>query len=312
MVLDINSTRKQVETVLKNWQERDLSSGSKEDLLLEADLALKDLGIISKFLDKIASAVNTFTPSNFDYETTVTGYKTSISSARNEVSTALSDLITAKDKLNTAPIPGQSGQFESVTIQQAKVEQAMSAVTMAEASIENKILRAPFDGIITVQDVDLGASFSSGNSLVSIISNDDSYIEANISEIHIGKIMIGNKVVISFDAFPAQEFEGTLLYIEPGSVLIDGVVNYKIRVGIDNFDPKIKTGLTSNLRIVTANKDNVPAIPLYSVIKEGDQNFVNKVVSNKVEKVPVSLGIIGSDSFVEVVSGLNSGEVIEF
>lgn len=311
VVIEINSGRKKVENILINWQKR-LSTLNSSNAVSEADLAIADLNVVSNFLDKIAGAVNTFAPAEYAYETTVSGYKTTISGARSDVSGAISSLVTAKDKLNTAPTLGASGQFESVLTQEAKVAQAQASVSALEASLNKFNIRAPFDGVVTLQDAKIGGAVSAGNTLVSVISQNKMYVEANISEIHIGKIVLGNQVVVIFDAFPAEEFLGEVSYIEPGDVIIDGVVNYKIRVTLKNPDAKIKSGLTSNLKIQTAKKENVLSIPLYTITKENGQNFVNKIVSGKVQKTEVVLGLSGNNGSVEILSGLSEGDTVEF
>jgi hypothetical protein len=84
VAIDINNTRKQVEVILDDWQKR-LVSINQNNLTTEADKALSDLNYISIFLNKVASAVNTFTPAEYAYETTVTTYKSAVSSSRCEL-----------------------------------------------------------------------------------------------------------------------------------------------------------------------------------------------------------------------------------
>lgn len=309
--LKINNSRKEIEIVLTDWQKR-ISNLNSSSLVSEADKAISDLNTISDFLDKMAAAVNTFSPAEYAYETTVNTYKTTISSARSEVSGAISAIVTAKDKLTSAPTLGENGQFESILTQEAKVSQAQAAVSSLIATLNKSTIRAPFDGVITLQDAKVGATVSAGVTLVSVISQNQMYIEANISEINIGKISVGNPASVTFDALSGEEFLGEVSYIEPGDVIIDGVVNYKIRVNLKNLDPRIKSGLTANLKIQTSIKESVLVIPLYAVTKEKGQNFVNKVVGGKVQKIPVTLGISGNTGLVEVLSGLREGDSVEF
>jgi len=299
--IEINNERKKVEEILVSWQKTTI-----------ADKAISNLNAISVFLDKMAEAVNTFTSADYAYDATVNSYKTAISGARSDISGAISAIVTAKDKLNTAPTLGEGEQFESVLAQEAKVSQAKAAISSLEASLGKSAIKAPFDGIITLQDAKVAGAISMGETLVSIISQNEMYIEANISEIHIGKIAVNNPVSITLDAFPAEEFLGAVSYIEPGDVVIDGIVNYKIRVALNNPDTKIKSGLTANLKIQTAKKENVLAIPLYAVLKENEQNFVNKVVNRNAQKIPVALGITGNNGLVEILSDLNEGDTVEF
>ncbi|KKQ78199.1 MAG: hypothetical protein A3A96_00085 [Candidatus Zambryskibacteria bacterium RIFCSPLOWO2_01_FULL_39_39] len=309
--IEISNERKKVENILIDWQKRILNLNSS-NLISEANKAISDLGIISTFLDKIAGAVNTFSPVEYAYETTVNGYKTTISSARSEVSLAISDLVTAKDKLNTAGTLGDGGQFGSILTQEAKVSGAVATISSLEASLNKLTIRAPFDGVVTLQDAKVGSAVSAGATLVSVVSQNEMYVEANISEIHIGKISTGNPVSITFDAFLNEIFLGEVSFIEPGDVVIDGIVNYKVRVSLKNFDPRIKSGLTANLKIETSKKENVVSIPMYVVIKEGDKNFVNKLVGKDVQKIPVTLGLYGNNGLVEILSGVGEGETLEF
>lgn len=325
--LELNNSRKQIEIILDSWQSRNIKL-DQTNLVGAADQAITDLKQIAIFLDKVASAVNSFEASDYDYQTTVAGYKTDVNVARGAVSTAISDLVTAKDKLNTAPTLGNSGEFESILSQEAKVRQAEANLAAYNASLGETVIRAPFDGVITVQDAKVGSTVSPGVALVSMISQNSMYIEANISEIGIGKISVGNPVTVSFDAFPGEEYRAFVSYIEPGDFVLDGVVNYKIRVELGEVsttpdgnlimdfvevDPKIKSGLTANLRIETAKKAGVLSLPSYALLREPAGTFVNKIIDkNKSTKVPVSIGISGNNGLVEILSGLEVGDQIEF
>ena len=105
---------------------------------------------------------------------------------------------------------------------------------------------------------------------------------------------------------------GKISYIEPGDIIVDGVVNYKVRVALDNIDKRVKNGLTANLRIQTAKKEDILSIPMYAVLKEGDQDFVNRIEAKKIQKTPVQLGLSGNNGFVEILNGLNEGDIVEF
>jgi len=311
LVIEINNDRKKVETILVDWQKR-IASINSSNLVPEANRAINDLNTISGFLDKVAGAVNTFTPAEYAYETTVNSYKTTIASARSSVSGAISAIVVAKDKLNTAPTLNDTGQFESVLTQEARVTQARAVVTSLEAALGKSSIVAPFGGVVILQDAKVGGTVSAGVPLISIMSQDEMYVEANISEINISKITIGDLVVVTLDAFADEEFLGEVSYIEPGDAIIDGVVNYKIRVNFKNFDTKIKSGLTANLNIQTDKREGVLTVPLYAVTKEGDQNFVNKIVGKNLQKIEVTLGLIGSNGMAEVLNGLNEGDLVGF
>ncbi len=328
-VIVLNNERRNVEAVLDNWTSLNVAL-SPESAYETTDKAIGDMNKILSFLDKVAAAMNSFTPANFEYETTVNGYKTAVSNARSETAASLAKLISARDALNSAPqLDSQTGQYKDVLIQRAKVDQARSSLAALESALGKSAIIAPFDGVITLQDAKVGAAVSPGETLVSMTSDQDMYIEANISEINIGKLSEGNPVSIKFDAFPGEEFNGFVSFIEPGDVLLEGVVNYKIRVDFgtvekleegatwsywnnDDTDERIKNGLTADLKIETSKISDAVTLPLYAVTKEEGKSFVNKIVDGKPEKVEIQLGREGSDGLVEVVSGLVEGDSVEF
>ncbi|HEY4480363.1 MAG TPA: efflux RND transporter periplasmic adaptor subunit [Candidatus Paceibacterota bacterium] len=326
--LALNNERIIIEEILKAWEASKNTESLETDPYKSTEKAISNMKTILDFLDSVASAMNSFSPANFEYETTVNGYKTSISNARSDVATSFASLISAKDKLNLAPqLDSQTGEYKDVLIQKAKVDQARSALSSLEATLGKAVIRAPFDGLITVQDAKVGAAVNAGETLVSMTSNQDMYIEANISEINIGKLKEGNSVSVKFDAFPGEDFRGFVSFIEPGDILVEGVVNYKIRVDFgniekledgtvswnyDGIDPRIKNGLTADLKIETSKIDNAVVLPLYAVSKEDGKSFVNKVVNGKQEKIEINLGREGSDGMAEVVDGLNPGDLVVF
>ena len=187
--LALNNERIIIEEILKAWEASKNTESLETDPYKSTEKAISNMKTILDFLDSVASAMNSFSPANFEYETTVNGYKTSISNARSDVATSFASLISAKDKLNLAPqLDSQTGEYKDVLIQKAKVDQARSALSSLEATLGKAVIRAPFDGLITVQDAKVGAAVNAGETLVSMTSNQDMYIEANISEINIGKL----------------------------------------------------------------------------------------------------------------------------
>ncbi len=307
---DLNNRRKNIEVLLNDWENK-LSKIKVDDYSNFSNETITNLGIIATFLDRMAAAVNSFAPADFSYETTVSGYKSSINTARTNITTATTDVVTAREKLKNAPT--QIGQgFNDVLEQEAKVAQARAAVSSLESSLAKYRIVAPFDGVVTVQDAEVGGTVSAGSPIVSVISSDKMYIEANISEIHIGKVAVGNKVKITFDAFKDREFVGSVYFIEPGDVVIDGVVNYKIRVDIEGDNSSIKSGLTSNLKVETSKRENVISIPLYAVVEEEGKNFVEVQKGKDVSRVEVNLGLSGNNGMVEVLSGVGEGEVLSY
>lgn len=296
---NINNQRVKVEAIITNWQ------NDKIDV---------NLPVISDFLDLIAIAVNMQTSSSGLSQTTIDGYKTSISNGKSSVISSKESLNSAKSVLTLAQknlLLKKSGSTpEAIKSQEAKVLQMKAEVQNINAQLSKLTLRSPQNGIVTVQDVTAGEIVTSGKTIVSIISDSDLEIESNVSEVSIGKVNVGNPVVITFDAFPGETFYGKISYVEPGETIVDGVVNYKVTVAFDEKYPQIKSGLTSRLEIITGEKKDVLTIPEYAVTKNDSGTFVSKQSGKSSTQVPITVGLRGQDGFLEVISGLSEGDTI--
>lgn len=303
-VMDLNNTRREVEIVLNKWQSELLQINPTNVVSFSTEVVNR-LNLISSFLNTVAYAVNSFTPAEYAYESTVTGYKTAVDLARTNVDSIRSTVITDKERL----VSQKSGNLNSAG--QARVNQIKSSISALESSLAKSRITAPFTGTITRQDAKVGEIAKSGEPLITLISESDMYIEANISEINIGKVNLDNNVKLEFDAYPGEVFLGKVVFIDPGETVVDEVVNYKIRIEPEAFDKRIKSGLTGSVHIAAGEKENVLFIPIYTTFKEEDKIYVNKLVDREVQKVEIQTGLVGSDGKIEVLSGLNEGDTVE-
>lgn len=289
-----------VEEVITNWTREDID---------------KNFPAVSTLLENVATAVNSQSSSSGVSQSTVDAYRTSISGARTTLTSARETLNSARSKLALAErnltLKKSGSTPEAIRAQEAKVLQNLAQVESVQAQLNKMTLRSPQNGVVTRQDAKVGEIVTPGKVVVTVISDSDLEIESNVSEVSIGKVMVGNPVVITFDAFPGETFAGKVSYIEPGETVVDGVVNYKVTVAFSEKYPQIKSGLTSRLEIITNEQKDVLAIPEYAVTKSETGNFVKKVNGKETVQIPVTLGIRGQDGFVEVVSGLGEGDVIE-
>lgn len=315
---EINSGRYDIEVFLNKWALSDFSV--KPENISNTEQSLYKM---REFLDKVALAVNTMSSNSSLSQTTIDTYKSSVSSARTNITTAITNLSTAEEKYNTSKgtlavaernlaVTKSGSTEEQIKSQEARVLQYKAEEQRTLSELNKLSLRSPINGIVTKQDAKLGETVTSGSLVVSVISSGLYEIEANVSEVSVGKVSIGNKVSVTMDAFLGKVFYGKVSYIEPAETIVDGVVNYKTKILFDENYPEIKTGLTTSLDIETLRKDDVLVVPQYAVIKENDKNFVTVLKLGKEEKREVLLGTFGNDGMAEVLSGLSEGEVVIF
>ncbi|MBX4189521.1 efflux RND transporter periplasmic adaptor subunit [Candidatus Parcubacteria bacterium] len=308
---NLSNERHDIEKILQTWQ-TSLGKISTADLQTLARDSQSNLERIRTFLDHVAAAVNQITAYDFQYESTVADYKTTASAARSEVATSLTNLISALGKLKNVPVTGVSGGtvYNDVLSSEARLDSLKADLAAINANLEKTVLSAPISGVITKAEAKVGEIVTAGTSLVSIIG-DKLQVEANVSEVNIGRVRIGNEVSITLDAFPTKEFLGKVSYIDPGETLVDGVATYKVTVNfIDALPEDIRSGLTANLKISTAKKDSVVKVPAYAVEKRNDKSFVMIKTAEDTESREVVTGLRGKDGSIEVVSGLTGGETL--
>ncbi|OHA88974.1 MAG: hypothetical protein A3C70_00490 [Candidatus Zambryskibacteria bacterium RIFCSPHIGHO2_02_FULL_43_14] len=310
---ELSWKRVEIEKLLTEWELSQKNLGKGENLSDAYQLAQNNLHTVRDFLDDVALAINSLGSIGFQYDATIQGYKNTVSEARNKVNMALSDMIVSRDKLGSAPKTTSETEYNKVLIEEARVESLRADVSSIEADLAKTVIHSPISGIVTKLEVEKGEIVNSGAILISVISEKELQVEANVSEINIGKLAVGNQVIITLDAFPSETYDGEIFYIDPGETIIDRVPTYKISVKFnDPTKPELRSGLTANLSIVTRKVEEVIKVPLYVVEKQGDKHFVKIKIGNgdNIEKKEIIVGLQGKDGSIEVISGLSEGEEI--
>ncbi|MFM2357930.1 MAG: hypothetical protein RJA61_667 [Candidatus Parcubacteria bacterium] len=279
------------------------------------------LTTLKKFLDNVALAVNALSSSSSLSQSTVDAYKAAVSSARTTVNTSISAILTAEEKTKASlsavslsekelALKKAGATSEQISSQEAKIRQSQARIARLRVLLEKMTLKAPIAGVVTKQDAKIGAVMSPQVVVASIISDTGLEIEAYIPEVDIGRIALGNTVKITVDAFTGESFDGTVSYIDPAETIIDGVVNFKSKIQFARNDPRLKSGLTVNLDIQTARKDNVLVVPQLAVLENDRGAFVQKLVNNNLVEIPIVLGARDRSGVVEVLSGLVEGDKV--
>ncbi len=316
----VEPERTQVAIELNNWQEELLSinSNSSTSTLDKAiSTAASNLSNIQSFLIEMMTAVN----DSRGLSQSTAAYQADVAAATTEVNTAIVSVNTSMQTISSQKAVVQqqiaalnlklSGSTpQAIQAQQAQVEQAEASVRNIQVSISNGSLVAPISGVITVQNGKIGEIASAGSVIFSIISNNNLEVDTEVPEVDIGKISVGDSVNMNLNAFPGEQFTGKVFYIDPAQTVIQGVVDYLVKVSFDKSDPRIKSGLTTNLNIETQTHDNALIVPQFAVIQNSTGAFVEILKNNSVVRVPVTLGIQDENGNIEVVSGVTEGEQV--
>jgi len=230
-----------------------------------------------------------------------------INAAENSVRSAEGSLKQAEDQL---AFKKAGPRKEDVSSYQAQVKKAEASVDLIQNQISDSVLIAPRKGIITEINGEVGELATPSKAFVSMITADNFEIKANISEVDIAKVKIGDEVSITFDALgPDQEFVGKIVEIDPAQTEVSGVIYYKVTAMFTADAQIIKPGMTANLDILTAKKENVLMIPFQALKEESTRKYVQIVEDGKLKDIDIEIGLKG-DVNIEVLKGLSEGQQV--
>ncbi len=192
-------------------------------------------------------------------------------------------------------------------------EQSRQTLNEIYAQAAKTTITSPIDGIVIEQNARVGEVAQ--GIVMRIIDPKSLQVEALVPEVDIAKVSKGDKSFIIFDAYPDKIVEGTFVSMDTGSTLKQNNTYFKAIIDIDDKDDiTILDGMNASVDIEIDKKTGVTAIPREYAKKDDNGYFVyilNDDTGHKEQfaKKYFQEGIVG-DEFVEVVSGLATGEQI--
>ncbi len=162
---------------------------------------------------------------------------------------------------------------------QANMESARIALDKAETNLGYAIITSPIDGVVIDKQVEEGqtvaASFNSPV-LFSIVHDlSEMQVEASIDEADIGQIKLGQKVSFEVDAYPDEQFSGTIKQIRLAPEIVSNVVTYKVIIDVPNPDLKLMPGMTANIDVMVNEAMNVLAVPTRAISFSPPQSYLD-------------------------------------
>jgi HlyD family secretion protein len=167
---------------------------------------------------------------------------------------------------------GMGSQYEMekklYTYQQAEQNLATAILKLktAQKNLQNASITSPINGVVVSREVSEGqtvAATMSSPTLFKIANNlDIMEITAVVDEADIGKVRVGMPVEFTVDAYPEEQFYGTVNQIRIKSIVEQNVVSYHVIIDTDNPEHKLLPGMTTNVTIIIQSKEDVMRIPV--------------------------------------------------
>jgi membrane fusion protein, multidrug efflux system len=153
----------------------------------------------------------------------------------------------------------QFGPQATVDSAQAAYEQATAGIAKTEALISQKLVRAPFDGILGVRHVEVGQYLTAGTQIVTLTDLSSIYANFTVTEKDSATLKDGQTVRVAVDAYPGKVFEGKITTIEPQ--INTDTRNIHVQATIDNPDHILKPGMFTTTTVVLPDKAAVVTVP---------------------------------------------------
>lgn len=249
----------------------------------------------------------TLQQASLDYQKAQAAFNARFNPSDSQVKQAQAALEQARAQLARLTNPNPNDLKSA----QASVDQARAARDLAQTRLDYAIIKAPFDGVVTHVDVDLGSTVPAGRVVLGIADVSEYRVKLNIDETDIAKINVGQDVVITLDAYPGVNISAKVTDVASNATMVQGVVNYVVTVSLSSNQPvPLKLGMTADANILIANRENVLILSNRAIRAAGNSRFVTIQRDNgAAEEIEVKTGM-ANDQETEIVSGLSEGQVV--
>jgi HlyD family secretion protein len=201
----------------------------------------------------------------------------------------------------------------------AAFEQAKVELEVASTNLENATIRSPIDGIVLSRNVTSGESvLANGKPLFTVSGHlQNMQVDTRVSESDIGKVEESQEALFSVDAYPGMTFLGKVEQVRNDPLTENNVVTYNVVVLTDNQKLKLKPGMTAQVKIVVADKENVLRVPTSAIrfvpptsadiegspdYKENSSYVWIPTRGGIIKPLPIETGV-SDDRYTEITSG---------
>jgi len=175
--------------------------------------------------------------------------------------------VRAQELYETKLIPHSDYDQAMATLHQAEatIQVKQAAVEKARVDLQHCTIYSPVDGMVISRSVDVGqtvaASFNAP--VLFAIANDltKMQIDANVAEADVGGVEEHQNVDFAVDAFPNRTFHGEVVQVRNSPLTVQNVVTYDTVIAVNNPDLKLKPGMTANVSVIVAERNEVLRIP---------------------------------------------------
>ena len=287
-------------------------------------------------LPELNAAWNALVAERAAYKASETGADSAINAAESAVTKAEDAVEAAEDNLESLIDPALLRSREAAVVRaQIRLDEAKDALAAvesenevaiksaeaqlsiarqtlsdSESALETSTLTAPFDGIVTLVNVEAGGEVTSNQVIVEIVNSAELAVEADVDEEDILSIVIDAPAQITLDAVAGRTFTGYVSSIGQAVQSQQGAVTFPVLVTLDNTgNLNLLEGLTASAEIISSQTLDVLRIPVAAVGGTFIQPTVEVLENGRLTETPVQIGT-SNGTYVEIVSGLTEAQTV--
>ncbi|RIL06097.1 MAG: hypothetical protein DCC71_08075 [Proteobacteria bacterium] len=184
---------------------------------------------------------------------------------------------------------------------------AQAQLGMAERSLRDSNVRAPFAGLVARRFVSEGEFVQPGQKLFDLVALDPIEVEFHLPERDSSRVAQGASVAVRVAPFPDEVFEAKVSVVSP--TIDPQTRTLRVKALLPNGDGRLRPGLFARADLGVAVRENVPMIPQEAVLQRADGAVAFRLEGDRVERRSLKLGAY-HEGRVEVVEGLAPGDLV--
>ncbi|ABZ77437.1 efflux transporter, RND family, MFP subunit [Shewanella halifaxensis HAW-EB4] len=183
---------------------------------------------------------------------------------------------------------------QSLQAAQAKYEALQANIESLQANIELRQIKAPFNGVLGIRNINLGQFLSAGTNIVRLEDLSVMRVRFSVPQSQIGKLSVGQPISLTVDPYPDRIYSGKINAIEP-------VINYKtglvmIQAELPNDDQTLRGGMFAEVSVALSNLEQQFVVPQTAIVfalygnsvfvinKQGDDTRVHQVTVDVLQR----------------------------
>jgi membrane fusion protein (multidrug efflux system) len=182
---------------------------------------------------------------------------------------------------------------------------ALTKLRSAKVMYKRGFLHSPINGLVNHLHVDVGEFVDRGNPVADVVNVDKIKINVNVPELDVRYLRVGQKAMVTVDAFPGRRLTGTVDFVaykaDPATK------TFHVRVVIENPKREIRPGMIARLAFLRRIIPDALVVPLFALVDKGGERLIFVEKDGIAYSRTVSIGVIEGDR-VQIIEGLQAGD----